>query len=268
MSAEAAARATKWSRPPMIEATWLRHTLLVLGLAYLVWSMSSLEVDWERVSKGLPRAGDIITRMFPPDFSRWELLTRGVTESLEMALAATFAGMILAVPLGLCAARNLVPMPVYLVARGIIVFMRTLHEVIVAIIFVKIFGFGPLAGVLTLIVSSITFIAKMLAEDIENMSPGQVEAIRATGAGFAKMLVYGVTPQILPRYLGVSIYRLDANIRQSTIVGIVGAGGIGQTLSASFSRYDYDFSLAILLVIIALVFIGEFFSSWARGKLR
>jgi phosphonate transport system permease protein len=263
-----AATTARWSRPPLIESAWIRHAITVLGLLYLVWSIGSLEVNWARVSDGLPRASNIFTRMIPPDFSRWNLLTRGIIESLEMAFAATFAGMVLAVPLGLCAARNLVPKPVYLIARSIIVLLRTFHEVIVAIIFVKIFGFGPLAGVLTLIVASISFISKLLAEDIENMSPGQVEAIKATGANFPKMLLYGVAPQILPRYLGVSIYRLDANIRHSTVVGIVGAGGIGATLSATFSRYDYDFSLAILLAIIALVFIGEFFSSWAREKLR
>jgi phosphonate transport system permease protein len=108
----------------------------------------------------------------------------------------------------------------------------------------------------------------MLAEDIENMNPGPVEAVRATGASFAKLLVYAVSPQILPRYLGVSIYRLDANLRHSTVVGIVGAGGIGQVLAASFSRYDYDFSLAILLVIIGLVFLGEIFSNSIRKRLR
>ena len=269
MSAETtAATAANWNRPPLIKSAWIRHGVTVLALLYLVWSIGSLEINWERVSDGLPRASNIFTRMFPPDFGRWDLLTRGIIESLEMAFAATFAGMVLAVPLGLCAARNLVPKPVYLIARSIIVLLRTFHEVIVAIIFVKIFGFGPLAGVLTLIVASVSFISKLLAEDIENMSPGQVEAIRATGANFPKMLLYGVAPQILPRYLGVSIYRLDANMRHSTVVGIVGAGGIGQTLSATFSRYDYDFSLAILLAIISLVFIGEFFSSWAREKLR
>jgi len=269
MSAETTAATTaQWSRPPLIKSTLLRHTITVLGLLYLVWSIGSLEVNWERVLDGLPRASNIFTRMFPPDFSRWALLTRGIIESLEMAFAATIVGMVLAIPLGLCAAGNLVPKPVYLVARSIIVLLRTFHEVIVAIMFVKIFGFGPLAGVLTLIVASVSFISKLIAEDIENMSSGQVEAIKATGASFPKMLLYGVAPQILPRYLGVSIYRLDANIRHSTVVGIVGAGGIGATLSATFSRYDYDFSLAILLAIIALVFIGEFFSTWAREKLR
>jgi phosphonate transport system permease protein len=100
------------------------------------------------------------------------------------------------------------------------------------------------------------------------MPPGSLEAVRATGASFPKVLIYAITPHILPRYLGVSIYRLDANIRHSTVVGIVGAGGIGQVLQASFNRYDYDFSLAILMAIVALVFIGEFFSAWIRGKLR
>jgi phosphonate transport system permease protein len=196
------------------------------------------------------------------------LLYDGVLESVRMALAASFFGMILAIPLGLCAARNLVPLPVYLAGRAILAITRTFHEVIIAIFFVKIFGFGPLAGVLTLVVASMSFIGKMLAEDIENMPAGQIEAIRATGATFPQMLVYAVAPQVLPRYLGVAIYRLDANIRHSTVVGIVGAGGIGQVLAASFSRYDFDFSLAILITIVSLVFVGELFSNWIRGRLR
>ena len=261
-------RSDVWRPPKFIQNPAYRYGLNFAILAYVLWSLGTLEVDWGRVAQGFPRAGDILVRMFPPDFSRWELLTRGVLESVQMAFAASFFGMLLAIPLGLCAAINLVPKPVYLVARAILSLTRTFHEVIVAIFFVKIFGFGPLAGVLTLIVASLSFIGKMLAEDIENMNMGQVEAVRATGASFPRLLVYAITPQILPRYLGVSIYRLDANIRHSTVVGIVGAGGIGQTLAASFSRYDYDFSLAILLTIISLVFLGEFFSTWVRGKLR
>ncbi|UCG05999.1 MAG: phosphonate ABC transporter, permease protein PhnE [Desulfobacterales bacterium] len=257
-----------WHRIRLIENPLLRNGLMMLAVAYIFWSVSSLEIEWARVANGLPRAVRMITRMLPPDFGRWQLLIRGVLESVQMALAASFLGMILAIPLGLCGAGNLVPKPVYLIARTFIILSRTFHEIIVAIFFVKIFGFGPLAGVLTLTVGSTSFISKMLAEDIENMSPGQLEAVRATGANFSKLLIYCVSPQALPRYLGVSIYRLDANIRHSTVVGIVGAGGIGQVLAASFSRYDYDFSLAILLTIIALVFLGEFFSNWVRGRLR
>jgi phosphonate transport system permease protein len=260
--------APQWQRIRTIENPWVRQGLAILALVYLLWSMATLEINWGRVADGVPRAVDMVLRMLPPNFSRWSLLFRGTLESVQMALAASFLGMILAVPVGICGAGNLVPKPVYLVARGFIILSRTFHEIIVAIFFVKIFGFGPLAGVLTLLVASTSFISKMLAEDIENMPPGQLEAVRATGASFPQLLVYCISPQALPRYLGVSIYRLDANIRHSTVVGIVGAGGIGQVLAASFSRYDYDFALAILLTIISLVFIGEFFSNWVRDQLR
>jgi phosphonate transport system permease protein len=210
----------------------------------------------------------MLARMFPPDLSRGRLLLDGMVESVQMALAATLVGIVLCVPLGLAAARNLSPRPVYLAARGFIVLGRTLHEVIIAIFCVKLFGFGAVAGLITLAFASAIFLGKMLAEDIENVQAGPVEAVRATGAGFLQVVVYAVVPQVLARTVGVMIYRLDANVRHSTVIGIVGAGGIGQTLSASFSRYDYDFSAAILLCIVALVAAGEWFSDWVRRRLR
>ena len=260
--------AASWNRIRMIDNPYVRYGLMAIGLIYILWSVGTLEMNWTRFSNGIPRAVNMFSRMIPPDFSRWNLLVKGILESIQMALAASVFGMLLAIPLGICGAVNLVPKPVYLVARTLIILSRTFHEIIIAIFFVKIFGFGPLAGVLTLIVASTSFISKMIAEDIENMTPGQLEAIRATGASFPKLLIYCITPNTLPRFLGVSIYRLDANIRHSTVVGIVGAGGIGQVLAASFSRYDYDFSLAILITIVSLVFIGEFISSWVRNYLR
>ncbi|MGD8765052.1 MAG: ABC transporter permease subunit, partial [Desulfobacteraceae bacterium] len=172
----------QWHRIRLIQNPLIRNGLALLVVAYLFWSVGSLELEWQRVANGLPRAVKMITRMVPPDFGRWQLLIRGVLESVQMALAASFLGMIVAVPLGICGAGNLVPRPVYLVARTFIILSRTFHEIIVAILFVKIFGFGPLAGVLTLTVGSTSFISKMLAEDIENMTSGQLEAIRATGA--------------------------------------------------------------------------------------
>ena len=132
-------RSDVWRPPKFIRNPVWRHGLTVAIVAYMVWSLGTLEIDWGRVAKGFPRAGDILVRMFPPNFSRWELLARGMLESVQMALAASFVGMLLAVPLGLCAAINLVPRPVYLVARAILSLTRTFHEVIVAIFFVKIF---------------------------------------------------------------------------------------------------------------------------------
>ena len=259
---------TVWRAPPFFCSRTQQRLVLAGFAVYLVWSVSDLNVDVDRMLAGFPRALDMLARMIPPDFSRWPLLLNGMVESLQMALAATLAGLLLSVPLGIAASRNLAPRPIYLAARGFIVVGRTLHEVLIAIFFVKLFGFGPVAGLLTLAFASAVFLGKMLAEDIENVRIGPVEAVRATGAGFAQTVVYSVVPQVLARSVGVVIYRLDANVRHSTVIGIVGAGGIGQTLSASFSRYDYDFALAILICIIAVVACGEWFSDWVRRKLR
>jgi phosphonate transport system permease protein len=258
----------RWRPPSFFGSRARQRVAIALALAYVAWAVHGLHIDIDRVIAGVPRAFNLFARMIPPDFGRWELLLRGMAESLQMAFAATFAGVILSVPLGIAAARNLSPPPIYLAARGLIVVGRTFHEIIIAIFFVKLFGFGPVAGLLTLSFASAIFLAKMLAEDIENVRAGPIEAVRATGAGFWQVITYAVVPQVLTRTVGVAIYRLDANVRHSTVVGIVGAGGIGQTLSASFSRYDYDFAAAILLAIVALVAFGEWFSDWVRGRMR
>lgn len=258
----------RW-RPPTIFGSHRMRALFLLALAlYLVWSLTTLQMDSERVLRGFTRAGDIFSRMFPPDFSRSRILINGMLESIQIAIISTILGITIAVPIGVCAARNLAPRPVYLAARGLIVVGRTFHELIIAIFFVKMFGFGALAGVLTLGYGSFSFVAKMLAEDIENMKMGPVEALRATGAGFLQVVWFAVMPQVMVRQIGILIYRLDSNLRHSTIIGVVGAGGIGQTLSAAFSKYDYDFACAILICIAALVALGEFGSDFIRRRLR
>jgi phosphonate transport system permease protein len=166
------------------------------------------------------------------------------------------------------AARNLAPWPLAVTTRGFIAFCRSLHYVIVAILFVKAIGFGVLAGVAALTIASMGFIAKLFAEAIEEISMKQVEAIRATGGSFGAVLIYGVLPQVASRFIGFSLYQLDSNLRNSTLVGIVGAGGIGGTLFAAFKRFDYDFVAAILLSIIALIFIAELVSARIRSLLR
>ena len=257
-----------WRAPSIFGSPGRRLAFWCAVVAYLVWSLSSLNIDGARILAGLPRAWTILERMMPPNFSRWEILLNGMVESIQIAIAATIMGALVAVPLGIAAAANLSPRPLYFAARALIVVGRTFHEVIIAIFFVKLFGFGPVAGLLTLAFSSAIFLGKMLAEDIENMKPGPVEAVRATGASFGQIFVYAVVPQVVVKALGVLIYRLDSNLRHSTVIGIVGAGGIGQTLSASFSRYDFDFASAILLTIAAMVALGEWFSDWARRRLR
>jgi phosphonate transport system permease protein len=253
-----------WRKPPMIRSAWLRWGLVVATVAYLIYAIDDVNFDLERFIAGIPKAIDMAQAMVPPDFSRWELLLEGVLESLQMAIFSTAIGVVISIPIAVCAARNMVPKPVYLAARGYLGIVRTLPEVLIAIFLVKAFGFGAFAGMLTLTIASTGFVGKLLAEDIEQLDPRQVEAIRATGGGWLKVLLYGVAPQTMPRYIGLCIYRLDINLRESTILGIVGAGGIGATLYNSFGRYEYDFSFAILLSIIAIVLVAE----WASGAIR
>jgi phosphonate transport system permease protein len=125
-------------------------------------------------------------------------------------------------------------------------------------------GFGPLAGVITLAFATIGFMAKLLAEDIEDARADQMEAVRSTGASWLQWINYAVQPQVMPRLIGLSLYRLDINFRESAVIGIVGAGGIGATLNTSINRYDYDTSAAILLIIIAVVLASEYFSGYVR----
>ncbi|GGL50015.1 phosphonate ABC transporter, permease protein PhnE [Wenxinia marina] len=264
---DAAAPRDHWRKPPFIANPALRWGLLLAVAAYFAWVIGTLPVDWNRVSEGLSRAGRIFGGAFPPSFERSGLLIDGFLESLKIAILATFGGVLLSIPIAFMAARNIVPLPVFWLGRGIIIVARSFHPVIVAIIFVKAVGFGPLAGVLTLIIYSIGFVAKMLAERIEEIDWGQVEAMRAAGAPYLSTLVYAIFPQILPRQVGLTIYQLDSNLRASAVVGIVGAGGIGSTLANAFGRYDYDFALAITMVIVGVILVSEAVSGQIRKRL-
>jgi len=195
--------------------------------------------------------------MFPPHIAQPESLAKGLAESIEIAILSSFLGIVIALPVGLAAARNLMPAWATWPARALIAAARAFHPVIVAILFVKAVGFGALAGILALTVASVGFIGKLFAEAIEEISLKQVEAVRASGAPFSSIVIFGVMPQVFGRFIGFGTYQLDSNLRNSTMVGIVGAGGIGGTLFAAFQRFDYDFVCAILLSIIGLIMVGE-----------
>jgi len=248
--------------------SWLVRSIWLLAAGYLIYSINAMDLKWSRIQDGMGHAGTMLDRMFPPNFSRWELLLSGLAESLEIAIIASIVGIILSLFLGLFSARNFMPNWVSIPMRGFIALCRTFHPVIIAILFVKSVGFGPLAGILTLIVASIGFIAKLFAEAIEEISLKQVEAIRATGAGFASIILFSVMPQVFARFIGFSTYQLDSNLRNSTMIGIVGAGGLGGTLFSAFQRFDYDFVSAILITIIALIMFGEFLSNIVRRIFR
>ncbi len=242
---------------------WARVLALLL-FVYVIYAASQLGFSWERFVSGLDNGARFLKRMFPPDLSKMDILWKGISESLQIAVLASVAGILISLPLGLMGARNLMPAWLSWTARSIVAVCRSLHPVIVAILFVKAVGFGALAGTLALVVASIGFIGKLFSDAIEEISEKQVEAIRATGAPFPNLILFGVLPQVLSRFIGFSTYQLDSNLRNSTMVGIVGAGGIGGPLFSAFQRFDYSFVFTILVTIIMIIVVGELLANYVK----
>jgi phosphonate transport system permease protein len=245
---------------------WPRRAGILALALYTFYALSTLDVTWARFLRGLDQGAKFLDRLWPPNFApdKVAMMTEGLVESIQIAILATAVGILLSLPIGLMSARNLVPAWLSWIGRIVIALCRSFHPMIVAILFVKAVGFGALAGILALIVSSIGFIAKLFAEAIEEMSMKQVEAVRATGASWLNVLIMGVLPQVIARFVGFSAYQLDSNLRNSTMVGIVGGGGIGATLFTAYQRFDYDYVMTILLAIIAIIMVSELLSGWLR----
>lgn len=259
-----------WKRPPLfIQSRTMRLAIYGGALVYLVAALWTVEVNWARVYEGLDRGWRFLQGFLVPDFtSRWGDIVQGLEESLTMTFCSTIVGVLISIPIGIGAARNLAPPPVYYVCRSIIALSRAFQEIIIAILLVAMFGFGPFAGFLTLAFATIGFIAKLLAEDIEEIDEGQAEAIRATGASWMQLVNYAVQPQVMPRLIGLSLYRFDINFRESAVIGIVGAGGIGATLNTAIDRYEYDSAGAVLILIIVIVMLAEYGSGIIRKRIN
>ena len=267
---DVAAFPRRWRRPPTLirDPRW-RWAVYIGAVVYLVLAVGTLDVNWTRVADGLERGWRFVQGFLSPDFtSRWTDIRAGLIESLTMTVTATVAGVAISIPIGIGAARNLAPRPVYYLCRAIIAASRALQEIIVAILLVAMFGFGTFAGFLTLTFATIGFLSKLLAEDIEAIDEAQAEAVRATGASWAQLVAWGVLPQVMPRLIGLSLYRVDINFRESAVIGIVGAGGIGATLNTAIDRYEYDSAGAILLIIIGIVMAAEYSSSLIRKRVQ
>jgi phosphonate transport system permease protein len=259
-------RETTWERPSAFYNKLTKYAVYTLIAVFFLWSFTGIEITIDRVLFGLLETGSLLERAWPPAWSQRyaELIWRGMYDSVGMAFWATTIGVVVSIPFAILGAENFAPKPVYYVSRGIMILSRTFHPLILGIIFVKAVGIGPFAGILTFVVGTVGYWSKLMAEDIENIDMGPMNAVRATGAGQFTSLIYGVVPQVLPRAVGLTIYRWDSNIRGSLIIGIVGAGGIGSTLLNSYQRYEYDLTLTILLVIAALVLLGEGVSARLR----
>ena len=234
----------------------------------LVWAARGMGVRWEWIADAPAQFGDLFGRMLPPDWSFAGALVRPLLQTVNIATLGTAVAVVLALPVAFLAARNTsVNRVTYLIGRLLIVVSRSVDSLIWALIFIIIVGPGSLAGALAVAVRSVGFMAKLFAEGIEEIDRGQVEAVTATGAGRMHVLLYGIVPQIRPVFAGVSIFRWDINIRESTVLGIVGAGGIGFVLNDAILGLEWARVGLILLVILAVVAVSEVSSAWLRGRL-
>ncbi|MYA88815.1 MAG: phosphonate ABC transporter, permease protein PhnE [Boseongicola sp. SB0662_bin_57] len=243
----------------------------LIGVAIFVacWQRISEATTWFFVWDAPRIAGDIWTRATPP---RWEYITqlgRPIWDTLNIATLGTLIAICLAVPVAFMAARNTTPSVLFIrpVALLVIVSSRSINSLIWALLLIAIIGPGVFAGIIAIAIRSIGFCAKLLYEAIEEIDHTQVEAISATGASRWQVMAYGIVPQILPAFAGIAVFRWDINIRESTVLGLVGAGGIGLQLSASLNVLAWPQVSLILLAILAAVLVSEWVSAKVRGAI-
>jgi phosphonate transport system permease protein len=260
----------RWSRYRNPESL-VRFVVFLLVLTVIWWGIEFLDVRTERFLQMFGRLGDLLaTRYYPPDF---EYVSRPtylgyVVQTLQMAVLSALFGILIAGVLAWFAAHNVTPSPRvgYYASRLIITGTRAIHEMIWAIIFVTILGYGVLAGVLALTLFCVGFAGKLFAEEIEGIDGGQVEAVRATGANPLQVFVYGVFPQVKIGWTGITIYTWDVAFRAATVVGFFGAGGMGWYLRRTVDSLQSDRVAAIVITIILVVIVSEVLSGWARGR--
>ena len=231
----------------------LLRPIAVLAVV-LVAAWATGLMDLPRLADGIPGLQRLVGEMLPPDFTNWQSWVKPLLHTLAMSVAGTALAVVLSSALGFLAARNTTPHPlIYVIARGLLNVLRSVPELIMGIVFVAAVGFGALPGVLALGLHSVGMIGKFFAESIEHADPGPVEAVRAAGARPLQVVLHGVLPQVLPQMMDTVFYRWEYNFRASTVMGMVGAGGIGFELMGSLRIMQYQEVAAILLVILAMV---------------
>jgi len=225
-------------------------------------------LDAKRLSEGLPALWTLFTEMLPPDFSAWRDWWKPLADTFAMSIAGTALAVLFSLPLGFLAARNTSPHPiVYRLVRTLLNGLRSIPELIMGIVFVAAVGFGALPGVLALGVHSIGMVGKFFAESIEHVDPAPVEAARAAGASPFQVVMHAILPQVMPQMSDVSIYRWEYNFRASTVLGMVGAGGIGFELMASLRIMNYQEVAALLIVVLVMVSLVDGLGAVLRQRL-
>ncbi|OZI18084.1 phosphonate ABC transporter, permease protein PhnE [Bordetella genomosp. 7] len=238
---------------------------LMLALLMLSWNGADMR-PMDLVSQSSNMA-TYAADFFPPNFRDWRMYLDEMLVTIQIAIWGTFLAIVVAVPLGLLCSANIVPAWVYQPMRRLMDACRAINEMVFAMLFIVAVGLGPFAGVLALWVHTTGVLAKLFAEAVEAIDPRPVEGVRATGANAVEEVVYGVIPQVLPLWISYSLYRFESNVRSASVVGIVGAGGIGTVLWEIIRSFQYAETCAVMIIIVAFVVLIDLVSARIRRAL-
>jgi phosphonate transport system permease protein len=258
--------ATASTVPPLAARKASMARLIAQGaiLALLVWSWQGADMrPWALVTD----AGNMwqfAVDFFPPNFHEWEYYLKEIVVTFQIAVWGTALAVVFAVPFGLLCASNIAPWWVYQPCRRLMDALRSTNEMVFAMLFVVAVGLGPFAGVLALFLHTTGTLAKLFSEAVEAIDRQPVEGIRATGASVLEEILYGVIPQVMPLWISYTLYRFEANVRSATVVGMVGAGGIGVVLWEVIRAFKFDQTCAVILMIIVVVSTVDLASSQLR----
>lgn len=242
--------------------------IIAVTVAVLYVSALHTNVSLAELVQGIPAIAGYVSRMYPPDWEYTRLILEPTLETVEIAIWGTFLGILLGIPLGLMAARNISPhLIMYGSARFILNSLRGVSELVFALIFVSAVGLGPFPGILALALHNAGMLGKFYAEAIESIDPGPMEALEATGASWSQMIAFAIVPQVIPHFVTYNMYRFEVSIRAATVLGLVGAGGIGFHLISSIRLFDYRETAVVLIVIILLVVITDYLGALLRAKI-
>ncbi|MEO0458063.1 MAG: phosphonate ABC transporter, permease protein PhnE [Cyanobacteria bacterium P01_A01_bin.114] len=247
--------------------TPLRIVWGVVAIAVLIYAGQKSDLSFVELFEGSGNMVEYISRYFPPDFTDWRFYLSDILETIGMGVWGTLMAAIVAVPLSIIAAENVAPIWLVFIVRRFMDAMRAINEIVFALIFVVAVGLGPFSGVLALFVHTAGTLGKLFSEAIEAIEPGPVEGIRATGASKVQEIIFGVIPQVIPLWTSFTLYRFEANVRSASVLGIVGAGGIGVSLYQSFRSFKYGKVCAILIILITAVAIIDTVSAKIRQRL-
>jgi phosphonate transport system permease protein len=255
------------TRPPHGLRRSLGSVLLYgLGFAILAWSYQGADIRPMALFNDAGNMATFAAEFFPPDFAQWRSYVTEILITLQIAIWGTFLAIIFAIPFGLMAAENVSPLWLRQPVRRLMDAFRAINEMVFAMLFVVAVGLGPFAGVLAIFVHTTGILAKLFSEAVEAIDPRPVEGIRATGANVLEEILYGVIPQVIPLWVSYSLYRFESNVRSATVVGMVGAGGIGVVLWEVIRGFYFAQTCAVMLMIIVTVSLIDLFSAWLRRR--